>query len=492
MLVHLALDGATIYTANHLDAVPPLLNAALHRLLIGTMVCAIYLFYQYIAILVEEETGKPRRLDLAARIFLALALFGAFLLPISYVETPQGSYSAGPYAVVSYAGVAFYLVLCAVLLFGNWRSLDRKKRFAIGAALVIEFTVCALQGLHHTWLISGMGLTLMTLAFYLTLENPDILRGELTEQKLSMLYLKSQVNPHFLYNTLDAIRIQAQLDGDKPVADLLMQLVDFFRLSVKVDRPMVTLDDELELLEAYLELMCVRYPELQCDYDVDPELGGAQVPNFILQPIVENSLLHGLKDKGYRGRVAIAARKLDGGAMKVTVCDSGSGFAPGKRAEIDALVPDIVIMDINIPIMNGLKVIELARMKHPDMAFVVVSGYDDFSYCREALRQKITDYILKPVNYEEFGACIDNLKIARFQKTVTEAPPEQGERTITGLTRYLQAHLAEDISLGMLSDEFHLSAQYISQLFKSEIGVMFILMSLLCRHGAELSGTERA
>lgn len=234
--------------------------------------------------------------------------------------------------------IALFLVLCAVLLFGNWRSLDRKKRFVIGAALVIEFTVCALQGLHHTWLISGMGLTLMTLALYLTLENPDILRGELTEQKLSMLYLKSQVNPHFLYNTLDAIRIQAQLDGDKPVADLLMRLVDFFRLSVKVDRPMVTLDDELELLEAYLELMCVRYPELQCDYDVDPELGGAQVPNFILQPIVENSLLHGLKNKGYRGRVAIAARKLDGGAMEVTVCDSGSGFAPGKRAEIDAML----------------------------------------------------------------------------------------------------------------------------------------------------------
>lgn len=276
------------------------------------------------------------RMEIA--LFLVLALLGAFLLPISYVETPQGSYSAGPYAVVSCAGVAFYLVLCAVLLFGNWRSLDRKKRFAIGAALVIEFTVCALQGLHHTWLISGMGLTLMTLAFYLTLKNPDILRGELTEQKLSMLYLKSQVNPHFLYNTLDAIRIQAQLDGDKPVADLLMRLVDFFRLSVKVDRPMVTLDDELELLEAYLELMCVRYPELQCDYAVDPELGGAQVPNFMLQPIVENSLLHGLKNKGYRGRVAIAARKLDGGAMEVTGCDSGSGFAPGKRAEIDAML----------------------------------------------------------------------------------------------------------------------------------------------------------
>lgn len=57
--------------------------------------------------------------------------------------------------------------------------------------------------------------------------NPDILRAELTEQKMSMLYLKSQVNPHFLYNTLDTIRIQAQLNGDKKVADLLMRLVDF-------------------------------------------------------------------------------------------------------------------------------------------------------------------------------------------------------------------------------------------------------------------------
>ena len=67
----------------------------------------------------------------------------------------------------------------------------------------------------------------MTLSFYLTLENPEALRAELVEQKLSMLYLKSQVNPHFLYNTLDTIRIQAHLNGDKTVASLLMRLVDF-------------------------------------------------------------------------------------------------------------------------------------------------------------------------------------------------------------------------------------------------------------------------
>lgn len=145
-------------------------------------------------------------------------------------------------------------------------------------------------------------------------------------------------------------------------------------------------------------------------------------------------------------------------------------------AKIDTLRPDIVIMDINIPIMNGLKVIQLSRIRHPNTAFVIVSGYDDFSYCREALRLQITDYILKPVNYEEFGTCIDDLKISLFQQRVSaEAEPEkQEERTITGITRYLQEHLSEEISLSVLAEQFHLNAQYISQLFKSEIGVNFL------------------
>ena len=338
VLIHLVLDGVTVYTVHHLETVPRFLNDAVHRLFLGSMVLVIYLFYQYIAILVEEETGKSRRLDWPARIFLAVAELGNFLLPITYTVTPAGNYSSGPYMLVPYWGVAFYLLLCAGLLAINWRQIDKKKKSVIGIALTIEFAVCFLQGLHHTWLISGMGLTLMTLSFYLTLENPDILRAELTEQKMSMLYLKSQVNPHFLYNTLDTIRIQAQLNGDKRVADLLMRLVDFFRLSVKVDRPMVSLDDELELLEAYMELMCYRYPELQCEYDIDPDLGAMQVPNFILQPIVENSLLHGLKNKGYRGTVRISARKTAEEKLEILVCDSGGGFAEGKKAAIDEML----------------------------------------------------------------------------------------------------------------------------------------------------------
>lgn len=150
--------------------------------------------------------------------------------------------------------------------------------------------------------------------------------------------------------------------------------------------------------------------------------------------------------------------------------------ADGMEAlgKIDQLHPDIVIMDINIPILNGLKVIQTARAKHPQMAFVIVSGYDDFAYCQQALRMQITDYLLKPVDYAEFGTCIDNLKISLYHRQAEAQPEQQEERTITALTRYLQSHISEDVSLSVLADEFHLSAQYISQLFKSEIGVNFL------------------
>ena len=159
-------------------------------------------------------------------------------------------------------------------------------------------------------------------------------------------------------------------------------------------------------------------------------------------------------------------------------CEVVGEASDGMEAlcQIDTLLPDIVIMDINIPIMNGLKVIEMSRAKHPEIAYVIVSGYDDFAYCRQALRLQITDYILKPVNYEEFGSCIDNLKISMYKnKENSDTDCEKtDERVISSITRYMQEHLSEEISLSVLADVFHLNPQYISQLFKNEIGVGFL------------------
>lgn len=338
--LHLAFDAATVYTVNHLETVPPVLNEILHRLFIASMVVVVYLFYRYISILVEEETKKPVCFHLAARIYLILAELGAMLLPVHYAVTEKGNYSDGIQVSVCYISTAFYLFLCLWLLLKNRKQMDRKKKAAIGVALVIEGIVSVLQAINPTWLISGMGITLMTLAFYLTLENPDILRAELTQQKMSMLYLKSQVNPHFLYNTLDTIRIQAQLNGDKTTADLLMRLSDFFRLSIKTDKQMTALENETELSDTYMELMCCRYPNLKYNCDIDPDLGDALVPNFILQPIIENSLLHGLKNKGYRGNITVTAEKSSGkkDCIEIEVSDTGSGFDEIVKNKIDEML----------------------------------------------------------------------------------------------------------------------------------------------------------
>ena len=350
VLANLALDGITVYTVNHLETVPLVLNDAVHRLFLASIVLVVYLFYHYIATLVAEQADKPRVLDIPARVFLVFSLLADFLLPITYVETERGNYSFGSYVIAPYAAVLFYLFLCGMLLLINWKKVEQKKKAVISGALMIEFVVCVLQAINPTWLISGMGISLMTLSFYLTLENPAALRTELIEQKMSMLYLKSQVNPHFLYNTLDTIRIQAQLNGDQKVAELLMRLVDFFRRSVKVDRSMVSLDDEMELLEAYTDLICYRYPDLHCEYDIDPDLGGVKVPNFILQPLVENSLLHGIKNKGYKGQVTIAAQAVAGDKMEITIRDTGSGFEPEKKKAIDDM---LVHYDRQAPKVTG-------------------------------------------------------------------------------------------------------------------------------------------
>ena len=141
---------------------------------------------------------------------------------------------------------------------------------------------------------------------------------------------------------------------------------------------------------------------------------------------------------------------------------------------VDTLHPDIVIMDIHMPLMNGLEAIGMLKRKYPKIAFIIVSGYDDFEYCREALRLKIVDYILKPVDFEEFGEIIDNLKISIYRDE-EESAVEKNEdnQLIFHMTGYLKEHLSEEVSLKKLAENFHITPNYAGQVFKDKIGVNY-------------------
>ena len=151
-------------------------------------------------------------------------------------------------------------------------------------------------------------------------------QNQIFEQDLAMRYLKNQINPHFLYNTLETIRITAALNHDKVAANMLMQLVTFYRRGSRAESALVPLEDEFVTLKAYLNLMHYRYEGLHYEFQIEKFLNKVEIPNFILQPLVENSLFHGFKNRGYQGNITIKANQKDG-YIFIYIIDDGMGMS---------------------------------------------------------------------------------------------------------------------------------------------------------------------
>jgi signal transduction histidine kinase len=149
------------------------------------------------------------------------------------------------------------------------------------------------------------------------------LQAELASARLQTLRL--QLNPHFLFNALNSIASLVHSDAAK--ADTaIAALSSFLRASLAVTRgEETTLENELRLVDAYLEIEVLRFEWLTVDLDVPDALRSACVPAFVLQLLVENAIRHGLAPRRTPGRVLIAAR-LDGDRLELCVSDDGVGF----------------------------------------------------------------------------------------------------------------------------------------------------------------------
>ena len=158
------------------------------------------------------------------------------------------------------------------------------------------------------------------------------LRAELASARLQTLRL--QLNPHFLFNALNSIASLVHSDAAK--ADTaIAALSSFLRASLSVTRgEETTLENELRLVDAYLEIELLRFEWLTVDLDVKEELHSARVPAFVLQLLVENAIRHGLAPRGTPGRVHIASR-LDGDLLELSVSDDGVGC--GARSDDSSL-----------------------------------------------------------------------------------------------------------------------------------------------------------
>ena len=155
------------------------------------------------------------------------------------------------------------------------------------------------------------------------------------QREVEFEMLASQINPHFLYNTLETIRMKAKIDKEPEIEELVKMLAKIMRRNLRVGNQMVTLASEIELLENYLFIQNYRFGDRICSEVIVEETVDTQIPviPLIIQPFVENAYMHGLESKEDGGllQVYIAQKQ---GSIIIEIRDNGTGIDYYKLSEI--------------------------------------------------------------------------------------------------------------------------------------------------------------
>jgi two-component system sensor histidine kinase YesM len=168
----------------------------------------------------------------------------------------------------------------------------------------------------------------------------ELMQRLVTEQrekrKTELRALQNQINPHFLYNTLDSIVWLAEHQRNRDVVTTVIALAKFFRISISRGETFIPIAEELEHIENYLTIQKTRYVEkFEYEIAVDPRLAEYRVMKLILQPLVENAIYHGMGDD--HGRIRVTG-EIDGETILFHVQDSGYGLTEAKIAEMYAVM----------------------------------------------------------------------------------------------------------------------------------------------------------
>ena len=154
-------------------------------------------------------------------------------------------------------------------------------------------------------------------------------------RKAELRTLQAQINPHFLYNTLDAIVWKAEAGQTEEVIGLTSSLSDFFRISLSSGADWIPLSQEKKHIEGYLKIQQTRYRDImKYEIDIPDEIGNCYILKLLLQPIVENALYHGIKIKRGGGTIYVSAKESDG-YLNFCVKDTGCGMSSGQLEELN-------------------------------------------------------------------------------------------------------------------------------------------------------------
>jgi two-component system, sensor histidine kinase YesM len=155
-----------------------------------------------------------------------------------------------------------------------------------------------------------------------------------SKREAELKILHEQIKPHFLYNTLDTIQWMAQEHGARDIVEVVAALTSLFRIGLSRGKEMIRLAEELEHVRSYLVIQKARYED-KFDFSLasDEEVLSSMVLKLTLQPLVENAIYHGIKERRGHGSIRVEAGKQDG-MLVMRVSDDGVGMSPAKLEEV--------------------------------------------------------------------------------------------------------------------------------------------------------------
>jgi two-component system sensor histidine kinase YesM len=173
----------------------------------------------------------------------------------------------------------------------------------------------------------------------------ELLDSKIKEQenlkKAEFRTLQAQINPHFLYNTLDTIIWMAESKKTDQVIEIVRALSKFFRITLSKGKDWITIREEVERTESYLVIQKMRYRDI-LDYriEVDEDILDGTILKLTLQPLVENALYHGIKSKRGGGTIIVRAQRMNGDQALLEVEDDGVGFTSYKLGQVQSKMND--------------------------------------------------------------------------------------------------------------------------------------------------------
>ncbi|MDI4646862.1 cache domain-containing sensor histidine kinase [Cohnella hashimotonis] len=185
------------------------------------------------------------------------------------------------------------------------------------------------------WLYRGFGSLIRKIEGLIV----EASRAERDKKELEFQVLSHQINPHFLYNTLESIRWKAEKHGAGEVAQMVASLGNLLRLSLNQGKEITTLGRELEQVKAYVQIEQARMGRpIRILYGVDDELKELPFLRLLLQPLVENAIQHSIRNDFESGKILISARR-EGGDIEIDIIDNGGGIPPEALAKLDMEEP---------------------------------------------------------------------------------------------------------------------------------------------------------